>query len=228
VGCQISPQQDIVVPPSYSELISLSKNETKGLPDRYQAASKAEAIALQQQNTKLQIESLRMMGMLLLRMDSMDKATPIYRNLVTLATNEKDRESEGIACNNLALIKNEHSEYDSAILFYEQANSLFRAIGDSVREVQCKINMGIAYKNIGAFEKAFSISVDAARIMKKMNANDELAIAYTTLGNTLKDMRSTEEALSYHLEALRIREKISDKTINNLKRLCLSTSVQWR
>lgn len=221
IGCHRSHQQNTVVPISYNELIRDAKDETKSLADRYMAASKAEVIALQQQNLKLQIESLRMTGMLLLRMDSIDKAIIICRKLAILASNENDKESEGVAFNNLALIKSEHSEYDSAILFYEHADHLFHAINDTVREVQCKINMGIVYKNIGAFEKAFSISIDAARIMKGMNANNELSIAYTTLGNTLKDLRRFEEALSYHTEALTIREKLADSvgiagSLNNI------------
>ncbi len=221
IGCKHSSQPNTLVPPSYNELLSAAKDEAKPLANRYKAVSQAEAVAVQQQNPKLQIECLRITGMLLLRMDSMEKAIIICRNLATLAASENDRESEGIAFNNMALIKGERSEYDSAILLYEKTEHLFQAIGDTIREVQCKINLGIVYKNIGAFEKAFNTSVDAARIMKSMNANNELSIAYTTLGNTLKDLRRYNEALTYHTEALSIREKLSDSigiagSLNNI------------
>lgn len=220
-GCQHTSHQNATIPASYDDLISIANDEKKPLPERYKSASQAEIIALQQQNLKLQIESLRMTGMLLIRMDSLDKAIPVCHRLISLAANENDRESEGVAFNNLALIKSERSEYDSAILFYEKADRLFHAAGDTLRDVQCKINMGITYKNIGAFEKAFSISVEAARIMKSMQANDELSITYTTLGNTLKDIRRYDEALTYHNEALAIREKLADSigiagSLNNI------------
>lgn len=220
-GCRNKTRQDKTPLSAYNELIKTANDDEKPLEERYKAVAKAEAIALQQKKTELQIESLRMTSMLLIHMDSLSKATTICRRLAALASGVQDRESEGVALNNLALIKSEHSEYDSAILFYEQAYRLFFAISDTMRQVQCKMNMAIVYKNIGAFEKAFSNSVDAARIMRAMNANDDVGIAYTTLGNTLKDLRRFEEALSYHQEALMIRKKLADSvgiagSLNNI------------
>lgn len=211
-ACKPAANKPAPISDSYKDLITIAKNESKPLAERYVAAQKATALSFNQQNLAAQIECKRLTGMFLLMMDSMSSALTDCRTLELLARKAGDKESEGIACNNMALIKNEQSEYDSAIYFYERADKLYSSIGDSIRQVQSKINAGIVYKNIGSFEKAFSISIDAARIMKNLNANDELASAYTTLGNTLKDLHRTEEALSYHTEALAIRQKLGDST----------------
>ncbi len=221
IGCQRNTKKDFSGQPAYNDLISIAKSETLTLKERYNAILKADKFAEEQKKVTLKIESLRIMSMLLLRMDSIDKAATVCRSLAILASGEDDKESAGVAFNNLALIKTEHSEYDSAILFYNNAARLFRSISDTLREVQCKINTGIVYKNIGAFEKAFSISVEAARTLSTMNASDEIGVAYTTIGNTLKDLRRFEEALTYHNDALAIREKLADSigiagSLNNI------------
>jgi two-component system, sensor histidine kinase PdtaS len=210
IGCNPSGEKTTRVDKSYLSYITIAKNEKEKLPIRYKAASDASAIATKGRDLKPKIECKRFTGMLLLRMDSFSRALPECRELGNLAVRSGDKESEGIAYNNIALIKSELSEYDSAIFFYQKAGALFLGIRDSIRYFQSKINAGIAYKNIGDFEKAFSNSIEAARIMKNMHANDELGSAYTTLGNILKDIQRTQDALSYHEDALRIRQQLAD------------------
>lgn len=106
----------------------------------------------------------------------------------------------------------ERSAYDSAIIYFEQAGKLFRHIGDTLRVVQGNVNTGIAYKNIGAYEKAFSISMDAAGMMEKMKTSADLATAYNTLGNTMKDLHRPGESLQYHNRAMTIRRGLNDST----------------
>jgi two-component system, sensor histidine kinase PdtaS len=193
-------------------LMDTAKNNKLAPEKRLDAAQKAYSTAAVQKDVKKQIESIRICSMLYLSMDSTELALAFYRQLDKLAKKIADKESEGVALSNIGLIFNEQSLYDSAIIYLEKAGKIFLQSGDSLRFYQGRINMGIAYKNIGAFEKAFTASMEAASIMGKMEPSEAQASAFNTLGNTLIEMQRPNEALEYHQKALAIRTKLADST----------------
>lgn len=153
--------------------------------------------------------------------DSAEKAMVTFRALIHLADSLRDGESLGIAYNNIALIFSEWSVYDSAIFYHNKASRMFEVLKDTLRLVQSKINTGIAYKNLGDYESAFSLTIDAANGLENMIASAELASAYTTLGNTFKELRRPKESMGYHEKAFEIRTKLKDSagiagSLNNI------------
>lgn len=213
---------------SFRILIDQANDEQQKLPPRLAAAQTAYALAQLSGDRVAQLESIRTTGVLYLAMDSNEQAMVSFLRLEKLADSVGDKENQGMGLNNMGLIFYKKSVYDSAIIYYEQAGRIFRTLGDTLRIIQGDINTGIAYKNIGDYEKAFGLAIGAARMMEGMPASAEQATAYNTLGNTLKDLNRPKEALTYHDKAITIRRQLKDSvgmgaSLNNIGNVYKST-----
>lgn len=195
---------------NFNTLIEKANDEEQSLQSRLDAVNKAYDRAIITGNTSHQVKCLRVKGRMQWEMDSLDNAMFLFRRLAHLADSLDDSESMGIALNNIGLILSEQSIYDSAVVFHLKAGEVFMLNKDSLRRSQSLINAGIAYKDAGFFEKAFSVTLDAIRTMEAINAVNGLGTAYTTLGNILKDLYRLQEALFYHHKAVAIREQLKD------------------
>lgn len=195
---------------NFNALIEKANDEERPLQSRLEDVITAYDLAINTGNTFQQVKCLRLKGRVQWEMDSLDNAMILFRQLAHLADSIGDRESVGIALNNIGLILSEQSIYDSAVVYHLKAAEVFILNKDSLRKSQSLINAGIAYKDAGLFEKAFSVTLDAIKTMEAINAVNGLGTAYTTLGNILKDLQRRQEALAYHHKAIAIREQLKD------------------
>jgi len=195
---------------------------------RLSAALRADSIAKLSNDLHTQLACVRIAGVIYWKTDSIGKARLYFTRMMQLADSVADKESKGIALNNIGLILAERSAYDTALGYYRQSIGIFRSLGDSLRTAQGLVNMGIVYKNTGSFDSAFSSTLQAVHILENTRSERELATAYNTLGNIMKDLRRPVEAISYHEKALDLRYKLHDSigisgSLNNIATIYRNT-----
>ena len=197
---------------SITALIKNADNANLSLKERLDVAMKADSLSLLIDDKTEHLQSQKLIGTLYLKSGDLNLAFTYFERTVGLAKSLSDYETEGAAFNNLGIICNERSSYDSALQFYENANKIFRNKGYMSRLAQGLVNVGIVYKNQSNFDEAFKITLDAAKVFDSLNEKKDLAAAYTTLGNTLKNLNRLNEALGYHQLALQLRNAEKDST----------------
>lgn len=85
---------------------------------------------------------------------------------------------------------------------------VYQQLDNDTIEIGALINLGNAYKGIGATKEAISILTKAARMAEKYNLPFELSGAWSSIGNIQGEEGNLEKALDYHKRALKIRQQI--------------------
>ena len=228
-SCQHSDTKKIVpADPLVTDLLKKANDNSLPLKTRLANALHADSAAILKKDLKSRITSQKTIGTLYLKIGNTKPARYYFNKMAALAAGSADIASAAVALNNIGTICNSRSDYDSALFYYQSANNFFKETGDHAALAGGLENIGIVYKNQGDLEDAFRYSSDAARILDSLKDHqNELAHAYTTLGNILKELDRPDEALQYHLLSLQIRNKLNDTTgeagsLNNIGNIYLN------
>lgn len=112
--------------------------------------------------------------------------------------------------NNIGLIFEEMSAFDSAGVYYLQSYEIEEQIGNRVGMGESLLQMG----NINYYRDELQQSLDnyyqAMLIFKQENDSLRLAGSYNSLGIIYREWNQYDKALSYYKEAIPILEKIGD------------------
>ncbi len=189
--------------------------------ERLVNAFMADSIALAINDIPSQITSKKAIATIYVKLDSSLQAINYFLMAAELAKKSSDSENLGIVLNNIGIIYNEKSEYDSALKYYHNANEIFNKTGDQEHIAQALVNIAIVYKIQGNFKEAFRLCMEAAKIIENTNSVKDLAYIYTTIGNILRELNKLQDALHYHNLALTIRIKEQDSvgiasSLNNI------------
>lgn len=161
------------------------------------------------------------------------------RVLSELTSRKKELKSDLIpkVYNNKGIALYGIGEYEKGIDCYMRALNLYRRIGNDTLEAQASVNLGMAYKEIGADSLASRAIYNAIRKFQDLGMERETASALNTLGNMYRDIHSFNRSELYLMKALEIQSRIGyDKGIaysyHSLGRLMLekgdySTAKQY-
>ncbi len=132
-----------------------------------------------------------------------------------------DRNSEGLALDNLGLALRNLRRFDEAITAHDQAADIFRETSDRHREGTALNNLGIALLGVRLFEEAITAHDQAADIFRETSDRHGEGTTLNNLGNALLDVRLFEEAITAHDQAADIFRETSDRhgegtALNNL------------
>ncbi|MBK7028022.1 MAG: tetratricopeptide repeat protein [Bacteroidales bacterium] len=106
---------------------------------------------------------------------------------------------------------------DTAIYFANQAIAIATKTNDTKGKINALIFKGVATKNIGKFEEAMNITLEALKLCNQMLQTVEdkevlslKAGALSSIGNIDEERGNYNESMKNNLEALKIREEIND------------------
>lgn len=122
-----------------------------------------------------------------------------------------DAEETAILYNNLGVVHYQLGDYKKGIDLYNIALGRYRKLGNDTLVAQSLLNLGLAYKEIGALDRAMKELVTAARIFEQNGMGKELSACWNAMGNIQREMENFPKALDYQQKALEIREKIGYK-----------------
>ena len=99
-------------------------------------------------------------------------------------------------------------------LFSESAGQIFIIEGESRTFAKCLSRLGTCISRLGGKEPAYYIHAHVVDIYKRLvNKNTNVyANSLYNLANSAADSNRKKESLRYHLDALRIREKLAEHT----------------
>lgn len=97
-----------------------------------------------------------------------------------------------------------------SIDFGEQFLTMSQESGDLDLQIEGLQNLGIAYYNIGDYEKTIQNFIKALRIEEERNNIKGMSQAYNNLGIVFDEIGRKEKALEYYKRALSIKEEFRD------------------
>jgi len=100
---------------------------------------------------------------------------------------------------------------DDASKFWEHAREIYQKLGDGPGEARILNNLGVLAKNRGEFSKALDYYRRAEIIQTQARNTNALADLANNMANLAALMKDAKAAVTYHLQALALRETLEDK-----------------
>jgi adenylate cyclase len=130
-----------------------------------------------------------------------------------------DTSSLALVYDMMGHIQFELEQFSEAMLLYEQANSLYRYLGDSLRLSKSIVNIantldewGNTYDSLAwMLPKAIEQYKVALQMSKALGDSIEIAAIYNNMGDASKHLSQFEQALVYLNRALAIRQQFNDR-----------------
>jgi len=126
-----------------------------------------------------------------------------------LETEEKYTEGAKYAI--AGIIFDKISEYESTVVFYEQALSIARDIGDKQNEGKWLGNLGIAYDSFGDYQKAIEFHEQALSIARDIGDKHGEGSRLGNLGAVYFSLGDYQKTIEFYEQALSIARDIGDK-----------------
>ncbi|MGN6602326.1 MAG: tetratricopeptide repeat-containing sensor histidine kinase [Ginsengibacter sp.] len=152
-------------------------------------------------------------------MNDPHSASEYFGEAYTLSQKLKNNYLTALSLSGVGLVYDYKSEDDSAMYFYQKADSFYAIVPtQESREsrVSNKTSMGNIERNRNHFGAAIQIFLDAAAMMEKSTADNKwqvLGIIYSDIASVYHDMKQYDKALDYDLKALRAHQRQNE---NNL------------
>ncbi len=95
-------------------------------------------------------------------------------------------------------------DFDSSAYFYEKAEPLAKAAGDSMELASLYNKMGALYKERAEFKTSLNYSFESLRIYQALALPKKIALLYNNIGTTYEMLKNFTMAGSYYQKALTI------------------------
>ena len=126
---------------------------------------------------------------------------------------KESSEQKAYYYSNLGVIYYQHSLYEEAGIFFNNAQENYALLKDSARSNHMRMNMAAMKELNGNYKDAVEIYLDVIEYFYNHNDSHQLANAYSNLGVAYEQMELAKKSIEYHKKALDIRLEIKD-TIN--------------
>lgn len=132
--------------------------------------------------------------------------------LVNFQLADKKANAAGMAMN-LGVLQERAMQYDSAILSYEHAITIFQILSDTTGVAMCLENIALAYNYKGEYSKSLTFLNKTDSILKlNTPANHgRWTNLYYNRANVLSSLGSLDSALYYLYKGLKISEELDDE-----------------
>ncbi len=114
------------------------------------------------------------------------------------------------ALTSLGIIANIRSNYKEALVYYQQALTIFDDAGHSKYMANVHLNMGITYSDSGEWQTAVNSFKQCLKLQEKADNKYLIALTHLNMGKALTRADKLEEAKSHTNKALKIFRQIDD------------------
>ncbi|MEO0538534.1 MAG: CHAT domain-containing protein [Cyanobacteria bacterium P01_A01_bin.123] len=113
------------------------------------------------------------------------------------------------------------SQYPEALTAWEEALSIYQAIGDRFGEGQALNNLGLVYDDLGQYGQAIDLHEQSLVIAREMGDRITEGYALGNLGLVYDDLGQYERAIDFHQQSLAIEQELGNRrdaagTLSNL------------
>lgn len=174
-----------------------------------ETAHKAYYYATYTDNSSLLADTYCNLGSLLFQTSSFDSANYYFRlALKTCETNEQSAK----VLDNLGVLYKDLSNYDSALVFHNQALRLQQTLGNRDEVATCYKNIGNVYMQMSKFDDAleyYNLSLEQRELEENQKA---IAILYNSMSSAYVGLRKYADALKYLNQAVEIQNTLGNKS----------------
>lgn len=117
---------------------------------------------------------------------------------------------EASCYNQLGIVYDVTSKYDSALYCYRKAISIAETHGHEVMKGQALNNIGLIYWNLGELDRAIEYYTQSLVISEENNNEKGVANTLSNIGALYTDKREYKAAVPFHMRAVKAREKLGD------------------
>jgi tetratricopeptide (TPR) repeat protein len=147
---------------------------------------------------------------------------------VAAAQAQHDDEGEGAWLGTLGVTHYALGKVETAIMYYQQALSISRQIGDHRNEGRQLGNLGNAYWSLGQIEQAINYFRVGLRWSDSIGDRRSKAYHMGNLGNVYRDLGQLEQAIEYYVPTIALIRELDDRQaagnyLNNLGTLYCQT-----
>lgn len=190
-------------------LVELSNLYMADSPQKaMETAHKAYYYATYTDNSSLLSSTYGNLGKLHFQTSSFDSANQYLRlALKTCETNEQSAE----ILDNLGVLYKDLSNYDSALVFHNQALRLQQTLGNREEVATCYKNIGNVYMQMAKYDDAleyYNLSLDQRKLEDNQKA---IASLYNSMSSAFVGLRKYTEALQYLNQAVEIQKGLGNK-----------------
>ncbi|MDJ0690144.1 MAG: tetratricopeptide repeat protein [Xenococcaceae cyanobacterium MO_188.B32] len=138
----------------------------------------------------------------------LEAALPLWREL-----GEKYKSGEALTLRGIGLFNNDLGFKRKALEYYQQALSLWRALGDFAEEEAETLNrIGSVYSDLGEKQQALDYYQQALPLSRKVGDRAEEAGALNRIGSVYSDLGKKQQALDYYQQALSLWRAVGDRS----------------
>jgi len=150
------------------------------------------------------------------------KALEYYLRALKIREDIKDKKGTGICYNNIANIYTIQKNYTKALEFYNKSLHIKEELGDKKGQGTTYNNIGTIYDTMEELDKALLNYLKALKLCEEAeykrgiaNSNNNIGIIYKKQADVMTDKKAAaakyDEALTYYLKALKLREEAGNK-----------------
>lgn len=143
--------------------------------------------------------------------ESLNKAIAKYEAAIRLWRAGGDRESEGLALNNLAQIYYTVGDRKKALDLFSEALSIMRALGNKLGEATTLSNVAAVYEDFGEREKALDYYNKALPLRRAVGDKAGEGVTLSNIGFLYSHTGDNQKALDYFNQALVIMRAIGNR-----------------
>jgi len=135
-----------------------------------------------------------------------------YEQALTIATETKDRTSEGVWLGNLGNAYGRLGQVKKAVGYYEQALTIATETKDRISEGVWLGNLGNAHGALGQVEKSIDYYEQALAIARETKDRRNEGVWLGNLGNAYGALGQVKESIGYFEQALAIAKETNNRT----------------
>jgi tetratricopeptide (TPR) repeat protein len=156
------------------------------------------------------IDSINNLGGHLIH-SNMGRSNEFARQALDLSLKAGYRRGEGVALNTIASNQLFSGDYDSAIINYEKAITIFTEIEFIHGLAYCYSNLGVLFQFKNEFYKALEIFEKALELESSRNNMEGIASSYHNIGSAYFRLSLYDKSLDYYLLSLSMYEELKDE-----------------
>ncbi len=119
--------------------------------------------------------------------------------------------SKGLFLHKIGVAYYNLSDFQQALMYYQQALSYREQIGDSLGMAKTLGNIGNTYNELSDYAKAMDMELRCVKICEKIGAEDVLKNVLSSLGDVYKNTKEYPKSLEFHGRSLKLEEKSGNK-----------------
>lgn len=163
------------------------------------------------------------------RNTNVDSAFYFGSKAYSIALASGDRYNEGMAlATQAANFKYRPDQFDSTIIYFQKALSVFREIGENEKEARVLNNLGIEYDYAGSYSVALGYYLDALKLYQKIDFTQGVGEALNNVALMYHLMEDVENAKKYYEQSRDIAIDLGDSlgwamSLSNIASLEITT-----